>query len=130
MRTFKINASPLVALLIGITYMSIAQQKYTTKKHMLISQSISFLNEYAKIRESEAYNEIQYNLGRLHHQFGMCHIAVHYYKQVLNFSNRLIEKHSTHLDLRKEAAYNLHLIYKKSGNYELARKLLCDYIIV
>lgn len=130
MRNFKIDPSPLVALLIGITYMSIAQQKYTTKKHMLISQSISFLNEYAKIREPEAYNEIQYNLGRLYHQFGMCHIAVHYYKQVLTFSNEIIQKHQKYLNLQKEAAYNLHLIYKKSGNHELARKMLNDFIVI
>lgn len=130
MRNFKTDPSPLVALLIGVTYMSIAQQKYTTKKHMLISQSISFLNEYAKIREPEAYNEIQYNLGRLHHQFGMCHIAIHYYKQVLKFTNKLIQEHPIHLELRREAAYNLHLIYKKSGNNVLARKMLNDFIIL
>lgn len=130
MRIFKSSNSALVALLIGITYMSIAQQKYTTKKHMLISQAISFLNEYAKIREPEAYNEIQYNLGRLHHQFGMCHIAVHYYKKVLQFSNELIEKHPKHLDLTREAAYNLYLIYRKAGNRELARKMLNDYIVI
>lgn len=132
MRTFKTNTSALVALLIGITYMSIAQQKYTTKKskHLLISQSISFLNEYAKIRESAAFNEVLYNLGRLHHQFGMCHIAVHYYKQTLKFSNGLIRKHPKHLDLQREAAYNLHLIYKKTGNHELARKILNDFIVI
>lgn len=130
MRNFRSKPSALVALLIGITYMSIAQQKYTTKKHMLISQSISFLNEYAKHREHEAFNEIQYNLGRMYHQFGMCHIAAHYYKQVLNFSSDFIQKHPHHLDLRREAAYNLYLIYKKSGNRELARKILNEYIIV
>lgn len=130
MRIFKTTNSALAALLIGITYISIAQQKFTTKKHMLIAQAISFLNEYAKIREPEAYNEIQYNLGRLHHQFGMCHIAIHHYKQVLSYSNEFIEKHPKHLDLRREAAYNLHLIYKKSGNRELARKVLYDYIVV
>lgn len=130
MRSFKSNPSALLALLIGITYMSIAQQKYTTKKHMLISQSISFLNEYAKIREPEAYNEIQYNLGRLHHQFGMCHIAAHCYNRVLTFSNELVQKHPQHLDLKREAAYNLHLIYKRAGNRELARKLLNDYIVI
>lgn len=130
MRIFKVTKSPLVALLIGITYISIAQQKFTTKKHVLIAQAVSFLNEYAKIREPEAYNEIQYNLGRLHHQFGMCHIAVHHYKQVLSYTNEFIEKHPKHLDLRREAAYNLHLIYKRSGNRELARKYLYDYIVV
>lgn len=130
MRIFKGHNSALVALLIGITYMSIAQQKYTTKKHMLISQAISFLNEYAKIRELEAYNEIQYNLGRLHHQFGMCHIAIHYYKEVLKYTNQLIEKHPKHLDLQREAAYNLYLIYRKAGNRDLARKILHDYIVI
>lgn len=130
MRIFKGHHSALVALLIGITYMSIAQQKYTTKKHMLISQAISFLNEYAKIREPEAYNEIQYNLGRLHHQFGMCHIAIHYYKEVLKYTNQLIEKHPKHLDLQREAAYNLYLIYRKAGNRDLARKILHDYIVI
>lgn len=130
MRIFKTTKSALAALLIGITYISIAQQKFTTKKHMLIAQAIAFLNQYAKIREPEAYNEIQYNLGRLHHQFGMCHIAIHHYKQVLNYSNELIEMHPKHLDLRREAAYNLHLIYKKSGNRELARKVLYDHIVV
>lgn len=129
-RIYKTTNSALVALLIGITYMSIAQQKFTTKKQMLIAQAFSFLNEYAKIREPEAYTEIQYNLGRLHHQCGMCHIAVHHYKQVLNFTNEFIQKHPHHLDLRREAAYNLHLIYKKSGNSELARKILYDYIVV
>lgn len=129
MRFFAKNKTALVTLLIGITYMSIAQQKYTTKKHMLISQSISFFAKYAKLRESEAYNEIQYNLGRLHHQFGMCQIAVHYYKQVLNFSNDLIKNNPKHLSLQREAAYNLHLIYKKSGNRELARRILIDYIV-
>lgn len=130
MRIFKAHSSALVALLIGITYMSIAQQKYTTKKHMLISQAISFLNEYAKIREPEAYNEIQYNLGRLHHQFGMTHIAIHYYKEVLKFSNELCESHPKHLDLTREAAYNLYLIYRKAGNRDLARKILHDNIVI
>lgn len=130
MRIYKSTRSALVALLIGVTYMSIAQQRFTTKKQMLIAQAISFLNAYAKVREPEAYAEIQYNLGRLHHQCGMCHIAVHHYKQVLSFTNELTAKHPKHLDLRREAAFNLHLIYKKSGNMELARKILYDYIVV
>lgn len=130
MRIFKRTKSPLVALLIGITYISIGQQKFTTKKHTVIAQAISFLNTYEKIREPEAKNEIHYNLGRLHHQFGMIHIAIHHYKEVLKFTNEFIEKYPDCLDLKREAAYNLHLIYKKAGNSELARKYLYDYVIV
>lgn len=130
MRIFKKTNSPLVALLIGITYISIGQQKFTTKKHTVIAQAISFLNTYEKIREPEAKHEIHYNLGRLHHQFGMIHIAIYHYKEVLSYTNELIEKHEDFLDLKREAAYNLHLIYKKAGNFNLARKYLYDYIII
>lgn len=34
---------------------------------------------------------------------------------------------SGYCDLRREAAYNLHLIYKNSGAVDLARQLLKDY---
>lgn len=130
MRIFKKTKSPLVALLIGITYISIGQQKFTTKKHTVIAQAISFLNTYEKIREPEAKHEIHYNLGRLHHQFGMIHIAIYHYKEVLNYTNAFIEAHEEFLNLKREAAYNLHLIYRKAGNLDLARKYLYDYIIV
>lgn len=129
-RIFKRTKSPMVALLIGITYISIGQQKFTTKKHTVIAQAISFLNTYEKIREPEAQHEIHYNLGRLHHQFGMIHIAIHHYKEVLKFTNKYIEQYTHCLDLKREAAYNLHLIYKKAGSLDLARKYLYDYIIV
>lgn len=130
MRIFKQTNSPMIALLIGVTYISIAQQKFTTKKHTLIAQAISFLNKYGTLREPEAWNEVQYNLGRLHHQFGMYHIATYHYKEVLKYTNRMIEEHPEYLDLRREAAYNLHLIYRKSNNYDLARRYLYEYIIV
>jgi general transcription factor 3C polypeptide 3 (transcription factor C subunit 4) len=32
-----------------------------------------------------------------------------------------------HCDLRREAAHNLHLIYKKSGAFDLARQILKDH---
>lgn len=32
-----------------------------------------------------------------------------------------------HCNLQREAAYNLHLIYKRSGSSNLARQLLKDY---
>lgn len=130
MQIFKVTNSPMVALMIGITYICIAQQKYTTKKQTLISQAISFLNKYGTLREPEAMHEVQYNLGRLHHQFGMYHIAIYHYKKVLQISNEFIEAYPDYLDLKREAAYNLHLIYRKSGNTELARKYLNDFIIV
>lgn len=129
-RIYKITNSPMLALLIGISYISIAQQKFTTKKHTLIAQAISFLKKYESIREREAMHEIHYNLGRLYQQFGMAHIAVYHYKEVLKYTNRFIEEHEKYIGLKREAAYNLHLIYKRSGNLELARQLLFEHIVI
>lgn len=37
------------------------------------------------------------------------------------------KRHVGHCDLRREAAHNLHLIYKKSGAVDLARQVLKDH---
>jgi len=40
----------------------------------------------------------------------------------------VMENHEPgYCDLRREAAYNLHLIYKKSGAIDLARQVLKDH---
>lgn len=129
-RIYKLTNSPMISMLIGITYASIAQQKFTTKKQMLISQAESFLLNYGKLREAEAWHETQYNLGRLHQQFGINHIAVAYYRKVLTYTNPLIDEHPEYLDLKRHAAYNLHMIYRKAGNVMLARRILYEHLVI
>ncbi|KAG4078553.1 hypothetical protein HA402_002667 [Bradysia odoriphaga] len=127
---FEKTKSPLLALLIAITYSHLGQQKFIEKKHAIIAHSLSYSSKYQELREDVAPHEVHYNLGRLHHHLGINHIAVHHYKKVLSYSSDLIDKNREYLDLKKEAAFNLHLIYKKSGNLYLARKCLYDYIVV
>lgn len=129
-RIYKQTKSPLISMLIGITYASIAQQKFTTKKQMLIAQAVSFLLNYGKLREPEAWHEIQYNLGRLYQQFGVNHIASFHYKKVLDYTNPLIERNPNYLDLKRQAAYNLHMIYRKAGNLVMARKILHEHLVI
>lgn len=130
MRIYKLTKSPLISLLIGITYASIAQQKFTTKKQTLIAQAEAFLLNYGELRETDAWHEIQYNLGRLHQQFGINHIAASYYRKVLVHTNPLIDLHPEHLDLKRHAAYNLHMIYRRAGNFVLARQVLHKYLVI
>jgi general transcription factor 3C polypeptide 3 (transcription factor C subunit 4) len=127
---FQRHKSPLIALILSVIYAQIASQKYSNRKQHLVLQSIAFIEKYQEIREPEAMNEIYYNTGRLYHQIGMLHLAKSYYEKALNVSNELIEKCPHHLDLRAEIAFNLHLIYKSSGNKTMARKILYDNIIV
>lgn len=129
-RIYKQTKSPMISMLIGITYASIAQQKFTTKKQMLIAQAVSFLLNYGKLREPEAWHEVQFNLGRLHQQFGVNHIASFHYKEVINYTNPLIDQHPEYLDLKRQAAYNLHMIYRKAGNLVMARRILYEHLVI
>jgi general transcription factor 3C polypeptide 3 (transcription factor C subunit 4) len=121
---------PLVAMILGILYSQIANQKYTNRKQNLLVQAMNYMYKYAQTREPEASAEIYYNTGRLYHQMGMVSIAKNYYEKALKETNPLVEKYPDILDLKREIAFNLHIIYKQSGNKHMARKILYDYIVV
>lgn len=127
---YKKTKAPLVALLIGVTYAHMALQKFMDKRHNLIAQAIAFATKYKEDREDEARHEVHYNLGRFYHQFGINNMAVFHYKEVLQYDSELIRDNVDLLDLKRQAAYNLHLIYKTSGNMLLARKCLLDHVVI
>uniref|UniRef100_A0A182QC73 General transcription factor 3C polypeptide 3 n=1 Tax=Anopheles farauti TaxID=69004 RepID=A0A182QC73_9DIPT len=121
---------PLHAMMIGVTLTQIACQKFTNKKQSLIAQANVFMEKYLAGRPEELRHEVFYNLGRMYHQLGLLHLAVDYYKRVLSFESKVVKENPQHLDLKAEAAFNLSFIYKRSGNHELARKYLYQYIQV
>lgn len=91
--------------------------------------------------------ESHYNLARAFHHVGLVQLAVNYYEKVLVMVQKdcplmLLPNETTgflpvesdktlpyagHCDVRREAAHNLHLIYKKSGAPDLARQVLRDH---
>ena len=85
-----------------------------------------------------------YNIARAYHHVGLVSLAVTYYEKVLAtheidypipklaYENTdLVENRKPgYCDLRREAAYNLHLIYKKSGALDLARQVLKDHCTI
>lgn len=99
------------------------------KKSMLETVTQLFF-KYAKIRSKHAKQEAYYNLGRMYQQIGLFYLAEIYYKKVLTVQNELLDQHPDILGLKEESAYNLHLIYKSSGNFEAARKILFQYIVI
>lgn len=82
--------------------------------------------------------EALYNIARAYHHVGLVSLAVEYYEKVLaihldnyNIPELVKETQSARdYDLRREAAYNLHLIYQKSGAFDLARQVLKDHCTV
>jgi len=85
--------------------------------------------------------ESLYNIARAYHHVGLVTLAAIYYEKVIGICEKdypipklpnenpdVIENHKPgYCDLRREAAYNLHLIYKKSGALDLARQVLKDH---
>ncbi|EZA58406.1 hypothetical protein DMN91_006341 [Ooceraea biroi] len=127
---FKVAPSALLALLIGVTQLQMACQKMSAKKNQLVIQALAFFKKYMQLR-ANGQQETYYNMARAFHQIGLLPSAIHFYKLVLDEDpGDLVKQHANLLDLRKEAAFNLHLIYLQSENYLLARMYLENYITV
>lgn len=142
---FKDINDPLLALCIMVVFSQMSSQKKSLKRQTAAAQAIAFARKYKELRlstfqssstsSSSLYNEITgqevyYNIGRIYHYAGLPHLAIKYYTEALNINNDFINKYENILSLREEIAYNLHLIYKAHGNYDMARKYLYKYITV
>lgn len=121
--------SALMAFLVGVTLCQMACQKFSAKKHSLVAQAIAYFWKYRELRGHDGLQEVHYNLGRAFHQLGLLPPAVFHYKKAIEFSSPFLEQHDI-CNLKKEAAFNLHLIYMASGAIDLARMYLENYIEV
>ncbi|KAG2290439.1 hypothetical protein Bca52824_050043 [Brassica carinata] len=93
---------------------------------------------YNNIRICSNSQEALCNVARAYHHVGLVTHAASYYDKVLAIyekeypmpklpnedPNVAEERKPVSCDLRKEAAHNLHLIYKHSGAFDLARQVL------
>ncbi|CAL1681922.1 unnamed protein product [Lasius platythorax] len=128
---FKVAPSALLALLIGITQLQMACQKMSAKKNQLVIQALAFFKKYMQLRGEDGKQETYYNMARAFHQIGLLPSAIHFYKLVLEEDpGDLVKQNANLLDLKKEAAFNLHLIYLQSENHLLARMYLENYITI
>ncbi|XP_012078857.1 general transcription factor 3C polypeptide 3 isoform X2 [Jatropha curcas] len=135
--------NPLINLCVGTALINLTLGFRLQNKHQCLAQGLSFLYNNLRLAENsqESVQEALYNVGRACHQVGLLSLAASYYEKVLKTSEKdypipkLLNENLDapeslkpgYCDLRKEAAYNLHLIYKKSGALDLARQVLKDH---
>ncbi|PRW60262.1 general transcription factor 3C polypeptide 3 isoform X1 [Chlorella sorokiniana] len=120
---------PLVLLCIAAALLNQAATKKVADRHRAVLQAFAFLQEYGDCRRNP--QEAAYNLGRAAHHLGLLHIAVPYYERVLESAPPpSAAAAGASFDLRRDAAYNLSLIYKASGADALARQLLRQHLTV
>lgn len=119
---------PMINLLLAVASSHRAMQRSVANRHNFVLQSLVFFDAYRKIRSPKGLHEsqeVQYNLARLYHHYGLTTIAVGYYEKVLGYTG-LDETY----DLKKEAAYNLYLIYNLSGNHLLASQVMMQHLTI
>ncbi|KAK9669365.1 hypothetical protein RND81_13G125200 [Saponaria officinalis] len=130
--------SPLINLCAGTALINLALGLRLQNKQQCVAQGLAFL--YNNLRICENSQESLYNLGRACHHVGLVTLAASYYEKALAIHQEdlplpavMMDKDAVktpkpgYSDLRREAAYNLHLIYKNSGAFDLARQVLRDY---
>ncbi|CAH0380896.1 unnamed protein product [Bemisia tabaci] len=115
-----------LAFLTALCFIQLVCQKYSSK-HLLFSQGIAFFSKYIENRGDDCAQEIHYNMGRAFHQVSLLHHAAYHYNIALK-SKPVID--SEMFDLKREIAYNLHLIYMESGEIDIATSLLEEYVII
>ncbi|KAM6892825.1 general transcription factor 3C polypeptide 3-like [Lycodopsis pacificus] len=121
--------TPLHSLCVGLTFFHMASQKYVAKRCSVCVQGFSFLWRYVDLRG--VCQESMYNLGRALHQIGLTHLAIHYYQTALTLPAQKLEGiPDDQLDLRREIAFNLSLIYQASGNMAMAHQLINTHCVV
>lgn len=125
----KENPTPFLSFLVGVFFLQLSQQRIGIRKKFITPIVYSLFLHYSKNRSKEALQEINYNLGRMYHKYGITHIAAHYYNLVLEFEHPLMDKYPN-VSLIKEAAFNLFLIYKESGNYVGCKNILHKYLTI
>lgn len=117
--------SAVTHLYMGIALMHKAMSRRSKDTRHQLMQAFSFMFRYHKMREDA---ESAYNLARAFHSIGFVHLAEPYYQEALSRSTTQGAK--TGVDVRREAAHNLALVYRQSGSPELARKLYAEYCTI
>lgn len=130
-REYKRTGSVYSAFMMGVAMLQYYQRKLEKEHKKTIAETITYLFfNYSKLRTKSAEQEVYYNFGRMYQQLGIMYLAEYYYRKVFKVHNKYIEMYPEIVCLKREAAFNLHLIYKNSGNYAEARNILYEYIVI
>ena len=128
----KMSESPLLCLCLVVQFAYVAQNRRVGNRNEMVMYVVAFLDEYRRKRRKRALHkctvvveqEMLYNAGRTMHQLGVLHMAEQLYLECLEVGENV----PPWADLRRDAAYNLVHLYKKSNSVELARDLTFRYL--
>ncbi|CAF3984123.1 unnamed protein product, partial [Adineta steineri] len=126
MKLFRLTPDePLVSLLLAISFVHVACQKYAYSRHQRVLHALAFLKQYRNLRGE--CTETYYNIGRLMHFLSLHYAAAYFYHKCLETESPINDSNDIY-GLKYQAAYNLALIYKASKNEKFARHIIRTYM--
>lgn len=124
--------NPMINLSLGLAYIQHGVKRQAENRQHAILQGLMFMHIYYDSRkEAENFDERQeahYNIGRTYHLIGLTHLAIPYYRKVLNGAEENVVP--SREDLFIDAAYNLQTIYAMAGNMELAESITRKWLVI
>lgn len=128
--------SSLICLCMAVQLLIMALARTVSNRNETVRQALAMFQEYkrnrldtpSKISKKWLEMEVDYNIGRAFHQMGLFHMATDYYRKVLDMKlyGRPVPAWA---DLRRDAAYNLALIYRRNGSPRLAARVLGEFVV-
>ncbi|KAF2864639.1 hypothetical protein BDV95DRAFT_588668 [Massariosphaeria phaeospora] len=138
-RAFTITPNdPLLSLSIGVAYIQHALKRLSENRQYQIQQGLAFVYRYYDLRtegNSAVYcSEAEFNVGRVWHSLGLMSQAVPAYERCIALSKQVkdeAQKNGESLeDFATEAAFALQTIHALSGNYEGARMVTEEILVI
>ena len=136
---------PLVSLALACAHLGQVMSRATASRHGEAARAAALLKNYRQLRIAGAEGEsakgaipvqhlnaeVCYNLGRACHQLGLIELAAENYERALGGWAECGWKGSdaAALDIQREAAYNLCLIYRGTGAEARAEQLARDFLV-
>ncbi|KRY38045.1 General transcription factor 3C polypeptide 3 [Trichinella spiralis] len=126
---------PLINLLEGLSLLHMGSRRLMLRAQDCSIQALAVLSRYKCLRGD--CQEVYYNFGRAMQQLGIIHLAICYYRKVLQMEPEVKMTNNTNegeyflsnpFDLRPLAAFNLSVIYFQSGNEMAALSLYNKYL--
>ncbi|XP_037968846.2 general transcription factor 3C polypeptide 3 [Plutella xylostella] len=117
----------LSALTVAVTFLNMVSVRTIDKHHNLVLQAMAYLLKYQQLRKCD--QETFYNLGRAFHMLSLNNLAIEYYEKVLACEPLPACKQHGVMNLTREAAYNLCVLYKDHSP-KVAQSIMLKYLVI
>lgn len=147
---------PILNLSIGTAYIQHAMKRLSENRQFQIQQGLSFVYRYYDLRVKAGMarwrQEAEFNVGRVWHALGLVSLALPAYERCVGLSetvrteaeeerwarkeDRMTDDDQdkqdewSHEDFATEAAFAMQSIYAVSGNFEAARKVTQEVLVI